>query len=204
MPHPCLSSFWGLAHLYIPCKGGNDEVGGHERKIGTRAALVSTFAKPRLLPNSCRPLKADSVVPLSLPAPPCRAIRFRRYAARAEFFSPSRRFVTASRKLGDWTGRFFRPAGAGRLPLFPTACAVGCILTPLRGSGLMLSVTSPQHLQRTNCHLHRPIVPAAWRHNLARSVFIVRTSHLTPSLAILLPHRPPRCTRPEGQVRPFL
>jgi hypothetical protein len=37
----------GLAHLYVPCKGGNDEVAGHGWKIGTQAALVPTFAKPR-------------------------------------------------------------------------------------------------------------------------------------------------------------
>src|SRR5579872_3894329 len=65
-------------------------------------------------------------------------------------------------------------------------------------------LTSPQHLQRTDCHLHRPIVPAAWRHNLARPVFIVRTSHLAPSLAILLPHRLSQSTRPEEQRRAFL
>ena len=30
----------GLAHLYVRCKGGNDEVGGYRWKIGTQAALV--------------------------------------------------------------------------------------------------------------------------------------------------------------------
>jgi hypothetical protein len=35
----------GLAHLCVPCKGGNDEVAGHGR-IGVQAALVPTFAKP--------------------------------------------------------------------------------------------------------------------------------------------------------------
>jgi hypothetical protein len=33
----------GLAHLYVRCKGGNDEVGGHGWKIGTQAARCPRF-----------------------------------------------------------------------------------------------------------------------------------------------------------------
>jgi len=33
-----------LARLYVPCKGGNDDVGDHGCKIGLRAASVLTFA----------------------------------------------------------------------------------------------------------------------------------------------------------------
>jgi hypothetical protein len=36
----------GAGRLYVRCKGGNDEVGGHGWKIGTQAALVPAFAKP--------------------------------------------------------------------------------------------------------------------------------------------------------------
>jgi hypothetical protein len=36
----------GLVHFYVPCKGGNDEVGGRWRKTGARAALVPAFARP--------------------------------------------------------------------------------------------------------------------------------------------------------------
>jgi hypothetical protein len=36
----------GWPTFTFPCKGGNDEVGGHGWKIGTQAALVPTFAKP--------------------------------------------------------------------------------------------------------------------------------------------------------------
>jgi hypothetical protein len=41
--------------------------------------------------------------------------------------------LTAALKLGAWEP-LFRPAGASWFSAtFPTACAVGCILTPLRG-----------------------------------------------------------------------
>jgi len=37
----------GLARLYVPCKGGNDEVGGHGWRIGTRTALSPPLQKPQ-------------------------------------------------------------------------------------------------------------------------------------------------------------
>ncbi len=39
-------AFRGLAHLYVRCEGGNDEVGSHGWKIGTQAAFVPLFSKP--------------------------------------------------------------------------------------------------------------------------------------------------------------
>jgi hypothetical protein len=40
------------------------------------------------------------------------------------------RDLSAALDAGEF---IFRPAGADRLPTLPTAYAVGCILTPLRG-----------------------------------------------------------------------
>jgi hypothetical protein len=33
---PLLAAFSGASHLYVPCKGGNDEVGDHSGKSGRR------------------------------------------------------------------------------------------------------------------------------------------------------------------------
>jgi hypothetical protein len=64
----------GLAHLYVLCKGGNDEVGGRGWKIGTQAALVPTFAKPakvgqppNMIVNTRRTQTATDLLMLSSP-----------------------------------------------------------------------------------------------------------------------------------------
>src|SRR6266481_9742763 len=55
----------GLAHLYVHCKGGNDEVGGHGWKIGTQAALVPPLQNPAKVSQPPRSPVAYAVVILA-------------------------------------------------------------------------------------------------------------------------------------------